>query len=74
MGVGGKRNSIAALHPVLTVQAAEPAPLLVWRSAENVAPTGMRSPDHAARSESLYQLSYRGHSPFILSDAYQSVS
>ena len=34
------------------------APGPVWRSAENLAPTGIRSPDHLARSESLYRLSY----------------
>ena len=28
-------------------------------SAENLAPTGIRSPDRPARSESLYRLSYR---------------
>ena len=27
--------------------------------AENLAPTGIRSPDRPARSESLYRLSYR---------------
>ena len=32
----------------------------VWTGAENLAPTGIRSPDRAARSESLYRLSYRG--------------
>ena len=30
----------------------------VWRSAENLAPTGIRSPARPARSESLYLLSY----------------
>ena len=34
------------------------APGPVWTSAENLAPTGIRSPDHLARSESLYRLSY----------------
>jgi hypothetical protein len=32
----------------------------VWTGAENLAPTGIRSPDRPARSESLYRLSYRG--------------
>jgi hypothetical protein len=32
----------------------------VWTDAENLAPTGMRSPDRLARSESLYRLSYLG--------------
>ena len=29
----------------------------VWTDAENLAPTGIRSPYHPARSESLYRLS-----------------
>jgi hypothetical protein len=29
--------------------------------AENLTPTGIRSPDSPARSESLYRLSYRAH-------------
>jgi len=32
----------------------------VWKGAENLAPTRIRSPDRPARSESLYRLSYRG--------------
>ena len=32
----------------------------VSTGAENLAPTGIRSPDRPARSESLYRLSYRG--------------
>ena len=31
-----------------------------WTSAENLAPTLIRSPDHPARSESLYGLRYPG--------------
>ena len=34
----------------------------VWTGAENLAPTGIRSPDRSARSESLYPLSYPGPS------------
>ena len=37
------------------------APGLVWMGAENLAPTGIQSPDHPARGMSLYQLSC--HSP-----------
>jgi len=33
----------------------------VWMGAENVAPTGIRSPDCPARIESLYRLSYPVH-------------
>jgi hypothetical protein len=36
------------------------APGPVWTGAENLAPTGIRSPDRPARSESLYRLSYQG--------------
>jgi hypothetical protein len=37
---------------------AEWAPEPVWTSVENLAPTGIRSPDRPARSESRYRLSY----------------
>jgi len=33
----------------------------VWTGAENLAPTGIRSPDRPNRSQSLYRLSYRVH-------------
>ena len=36
------------------VQKAGWAPGLVWTGAENLAPTGIRSPDRPARSQSLY--------------------
>jgi hypothetical protein len=52
--------------PIL--QEAEWAPGPVWIGAENLAPTAIRSPDRAARSQSLFQLSYRAHA------TYQSVS
>ena len=42
------------------VQEARWAPEPVWTGAENLAPTGFRSPDRPARSESLYRLSYPG--------------
>jgi hypothetical protein len=32
----------------------------VWTNAENLNPTGIRSPDRPARSESLYRMSLRG--------------
>jgi len=32
----------------------------LWTGAENLAPTGIRSPDRPARTESLYGLSYPG--------------
>ena len=47
--------------PVPIVQEAGWAPGPVWTGAENlVPPTGIRSLDRPARSESLYRLSYRG--------------
>jgi len=36
------------------------SPVLVWKGAENVAHTGIRSPDRLASSESPYRLSYPG--------------
>jgi len=39
--------------PVPIVQEAWWAPGPVWTGAENLAPTGIRSPDRPARSESL---------------------
>ena len=47
--------------PVPIVQEAGWAPGPVWTGAENLAPTGIRSPDRRARSQSLYRLSYRAH-------------
>ena len=44
--------------PVPIVQEAGWAPGPVWTGAENLAPTGIRSPDRPARRQSLYRLSY----------------
>ena len=33
----------------------------VWAGAENLASTGIRSPDRPARSQSLYRLRYPAH-------------
>jgi hypothetical protein len=64
MGVGGQRHASAALPPgkktVPIVQEAGWAPGPVWTGAENLAYTGIRSPDRPARSESLYRMSYPG--------------
>ena len=64
MGVGGQRLAPAAFapgkEPGPIVQEAGWAPGLVWRGAENLASTGIRSPNLRARSESLYGLSYPG--------------
>jgi len=46
--------------PVPTVQEAGWSPESVWTGAENLALTGIRSPNRPARSESLYRLRYPG--------------
>jgi len=46
--------------PVHIVQEAGWAPRPVWTGAENLASTGIRSPDRPARSQSLYRLNYPG--------------
>jgi hypothetical protein len=47
--------------PGSIVQMAGSAPGPVSTGAENLAPTGIRSPDRPARSQSLHQLSYPDH-------------
>jgi len=44
------------------VQEAGWAPGPVWTGAENLASTGIRSPDRRTRSQSLYRLRYPTHS------------
>jgi hypothetical protein len=44
--------------PVPIVQEARWVPGPVWTSAENLAPTGIKSPDRPVRSQSLYRLRY----------------
>ena len=46
---------------VPTVKEAGWAPGPAWTSAENLAPTGIPSPDRPSRSQSLYRLSYPVH-------------
>jgi hypothetical protein len=56
MGVGGQWHVPAVLpreRPGTHLQE-------VWTGAENPVPTGIRSPDLSARSESLYRLRYQG--------------
>ena len=43
------------------VQEAEWAPVPVWTGTENLASTGILSPDRPARSQSLYRLRYLAH-------------
>jgi len=47
--------------PVPFVQEAGWAPGPVWTDAENLASTGIRSPDRPALSKSLYRLRYPSH-------------
>jgi len=51
--------------PVPIVQEAGWVPGPVWTGAENLAPTGIRSPDRPSCSKALYRLSYPG--PFVVS-------
>ena len=66
MGVDGQRHIPAAFtlgkDPIPIVQEAGWVPRPVWTGAENLAPTGIRSPNRPARNESLYRLSYPGPS------------
>jgi hypothetical protein len=50
-----EKNSVAI------VQEAGWASGPVWTGAENLAPTGIRSPDCPARRQSLYRLRYTAH-------------
>ena len=56
----GQHHAPATLYPgkdpVPTLQEAGWAPGPVWTGAENLAPTGIRSPVRPAHSESLYRL------------------
>ena len=64
-GVRGQRHVPSALYlgkePVPIAQEAGWAPGYVWTGAENLAPTGIRSPDRPVRSQSLYRLRYPVH-------------
>ena len=61
----GQRHAPAALYPgkdlVPIVQEAVWAPGPVWTGAENLAPTGIRSPNRPARSQSICRLRYPAH-------------
>ena len=66
----GQRHAPAALYPRertgthCTGGWVGPGP--VWTRAENITPTGIRSLDRPARSQSLYRLRYPAHSYVIL--------
>ena len=63
-----QRHAPAALNPrerpVPIVQEAGWAPGPVWTGAENLVPTGIRSPDRPARSQLLYGLRYPANSTY----------
>jgi hypothetical protein len=52
-------------YSVPIVQEAWWIPRPVLKGAENLAPTGIRSPDRPTRSESLYRLGYPGPRVFM---------
>ena len=62
---GHQRHAPAALYPgkdtVPIVQEVRLSPGPVWTGAKNFAPTGIRSPDRPARSQSLYRQHYLAH-------------
>jgi hypothetical protein len=58
--------------PVPIVQEAGWAPGPVWKGAKNLAPTGIRSPNHPVRIESLYRLRYPGPKVEHIVDEIQS--
>jgi len=70
-GEGSALRPGRSLHPekdpVPIVQEAGWAPGPVWTGAENLAPTGIRSPDRTAHSQSLYRLSYPAHNTYYFS-------
>jgi len=65
MAMSGQLHYSAALTPVQNPESIEqdarwvPGP--VWTGEENLAPTGIRSPDRPARSQSVYRLRYPAH-------------
>ena len=77
MGVGGQRHAPTALppgkDPVPIVQESGWAPGQVWNYAENLAPTGIRSPDRPVRSESLYRLGYPSRQHLLSDDIFKNV-
>jgi len=54
--------------PIPIIKEAWWAPGSVWTGAENLAPTGIRSPDRPAHSQSLYRLCYPAHQCLFITD------
>ena len=57
-GMRGQRHALAALYPREGPGTHCKAPWPVWTGAENLVPTGIRTPDRPARSQWLYRLRY----------------
>ena len=64
-----KRGWVVSITPRPLYPVKDPVPIVqetgwasrqLWTRTESLAPTGSQSPDRAARSESLYRLSYPG--------------
>ena len=69
-GVRGQRHAHTVFTPgkdqVPIAQEAGWASGPVWTGAENLAPTGIRSPDRPARRQSLYRLHYPAHIYYLI--------
>jgi hypothetical protein len=68
---GARRGGWSAPHPGRFTPGKDPVPFIqeagpVWTCAKNLAPTGIRSPDCPALSQSLYRLSYLAHIVIVL--------
>ena len=60
--------------PVPIVKDAGRPPVPIWTGAENLDPTGLRSPHRPPHSQSLYHLSYSAHSNTASSQFFQTLS
>jgi hypothetical protein len=58
--------STTGKDPVPILQEAGWATGPVWTGAENLAPTGIRSPDRPARNQSIERLIYPSHANILL--------
>jgi hypothetical protein len=66
------RSLPPGMIPVPIVQEAGWAPGPVWTGAENLALTGIRSPDRPAYGQSLYKLRYMAHILSVATDYSQT--
>jgi hypothetical protein len=70
LDLGARRGGWSAPRPDRFAHRKDTVPIIqeagwasgpVWTCAKNLAPTGIRSPDRPARSQSLYRPSYPAH-------------